>query len=79
MISVRGSMEKLIEELDPADVKTLLELIRMLKGDSSTHPHPVKLDLPPVELKLDGPTTYLSWLHRVKGALAGRNLEGYLT
>jgi hypothetical protein len=75
-----GPMEKLIAKLDPADVKTLFELMRMSKGaEVSTHPQSVKLDLPPVDLKLDGPATYLSWSRRIKCALAWRNLEGFLT
>jgi hypothetical protein len=39
----------------------------------------VKLDLPPVDLKLDGPATYLRWLCRIKGTLVERNLEKFLT
>jgi hypothetical protein len=55
-----GSMEKLVAKLDPADVKTLFDLMRISKGaEVSTHPQPVKLDLPSLDLKLDGPTTYL--------------------
>jgi hypothetical protein len=74
-----GSMEKLIAKLDLADVKTLFELMRMSKGaEVSMHPQSVKLDLPPVDLKLDEPATYLSWSRRIKGALARRNLEGFL-
>jgi hypothetical protein len=50
--------------------------MRMSKGaEVSTHPQLVKLDLPPTDLKLDKSATYLSWLRRIKGALAGRNLE----
>jgi gag-polypeptide of LTR copia-type len=65
--------------LDLEDVETLLELMRMSKGAKvSIHPQLVKLDLPFVDLKLDGLTTYLSWSRRVKGALVGRNLEGFL-
>jgi hypothetical protein len=75
-----GPMEKLIAKLDPADVKTLFELMRMSKeAEVSMYPQSVKLDLPPIDLKLDGPTTYLSWSRRIKGALAGRTLEGFLT
>jgi hypothetical protein len=74
------SMKKLIAKLDPVDVKTLFELMRMLKGVVVlTHPQPVKLDLPPVNLKLDGLVTYLSWSRRIKGALVGKNMEGFLT
>jgi hypothetical protein len=75
-----GPIEKLIAKLDLVDVKTLFELMRMSKGaEVSTHPQSVKLDLPPVDLKFDGPATYLSWSRRIKGALAGRNLKGFLT
>ena len=42
-------------------------------------PKPVKLDLQSVEIKLDGPATYLSWSYRVKRALEGKNLDGYIT
>lgn len=70
-------MEKLIEKLDPEDVKTLIKLMR--GADVSTHAQSIKMDLPPVDLKLKGPTTYLSWSCRIMGALAGRNLERYLT
>jgi hypothetical protein len=56
-----GPIEKLIAKLDPEDVKTLFELMRMSKGtEVYTHPQLVKLDLPPVDLKFDGPATYLS-------------------
>jgi lipid-binding SYLF domain-containing protein len=75
-----GSMEKLITKLNLVDVKTLFEFMRLSKGaEVSTHPQPVKLDLLLVDLKLDGPATYLSWSCRIKGFLAGRNLEGFLT
>jgi hypothetical protein len=74
-----GLMEKLIAKLDPEDVGTLLELMRISKrAEVSTHPQSVKLDLPLVDLKLNGPVTYLSWSRRIKNALARRNMEGFL-
>jgi hypothetical protein len=73
-------MEKLIAKLDLTNVRTLFELMRMSKrAEVLTHPQLVKLDFPPVDLKLDGPVTYLSWSRWIKGALAGRNLEEFLT
>ena len=39
----------------------------------------MKLELQSVEIKLDGPATYLSWSRRVKRALEGKNLDGYIT
>ncbi|KAJ4737614.1 Transposon Ty1-H Gag-Pol polyprotein [Rhynchospora pubera] len=71
-------MDKLLAKLDPDDVKTLLELVKVSNA-AEKHQPSVKLDLPPVDLKLDGPATYLSWSRRIQGALAGRNLEGFLT
>ncbi|XP_078182084.1 uncharacterized protein LOC144575718 isoform X2 [Carex rostrata] len=38
-----------------------------------------RLDLPPIDMKLDGPASYLSWSRRVRYTLEGNNLEGYLT
>ena len=39
---------------------------------------PPRINLFPVDFKLDGPATYLSWLHRITGALARRGLDGDL-
>jgi hypothetical protein len=37
------------------------------------------VEVPIVDLKLDGPWTYLNWSKIVRCTLANRNLEGYLT
>jgi hypothetical protein len=37
------------------------------------------VDLQSVEIKLDGPATYLSWLRQVRRALEGKNLDEYIT
>ena len=47
-------------------------------GVIGTQPPP-RLELLPVELKLDEPTTYLSWSRWIIDGLAGRSLDGYLT
>ena len=47
-------------------------------GVTRTQPPP-RLELLPIEFKLDGPATYLSWSRWIIGALAGRSLDGYLT
>ncbi|KAJ9550922.1 hypothetical protein OSB04_014967 [Centaurea solstitialis] len=75
-------MEKLFGKLNEEDVKVLLKLVK--QAETSTvvtgpQQQPPRLELLPVDLKLDGPTTYLSWSRRIMGALAGRGLEGYLT
>jgi hypothetical protein len=38
-----------------------------------------RVELPPIDVKLDGPASYLSCSHRVRYTLVGRRLEGYLT
>ena len=76
-------MEEIIKKLEPTEVRTLMELMKLSamrgEGSGSGYPQSVKLDLPPVDLKLDGPATYLSWSRRVEAALVGRRLDGYLT
>ncbi|XP_020240779.1 uncharacterized protein LOC109819453 [Asparagus officinalis] len=71
-------MEEIIKKLNPAEVSTLMKLMKLSAGESATKPSK-KLELPTIDLKLDGPNTYLSWSRRVRYILAGRNLEGYLT
>jgi hypothetical protein len=39
----------------------------------------LRVELPPIDVKLDGPVSYLSWSRRVRYTLVGRRLEGYLT
>lgn len=76
-------MDKVLAKLDPAEVQTLLEFMRKAEGSTSAtvqgSQQPPRLELLPVDLKLDGPATYLSWSRRVMGALAGRGLDGYLS
>jgi hypothetical protein len=38
-----------------------------------------RVELPSIDVKLDGPASYLSWSRRVRYTLVGRRLEGYLT
>lgn len=75
----KNPMEEIVKKLDPADLATLMQFMRMSMGESATRPPSVKVELPPIDLKLDGPATYLSWSRRVRYTLTGRNLEGFLT
>lgn len=55
-------MEKLFKKLDEDVVKVLLKLMKQTEGSTSgTQQQPPRLDLLPVDLKLNGPATYLSW------------------
>jgi gag-polypeptide of LTR copia-type len=75
-------MEEIIKKRSFAEVKALMELMKLsaTKGEGSglSHSQTMKLDLPPVDLKLDGPATYLSWSRRIEAALIGKRLHGYL-
>jgi hypothetical protein len=74
---------KLLEKINPEVLKVLVGLIQgksistRTTASASTQVQ-VKLDTP-IDLKLDGSTTYLSWLRRIEAALVGKRLEGYLT
>jgi hypothetical protein len=47
---------------------------------SESTPRPVqRIDLSLLDRKLDGSASYLSWSHRVRYTLEGKDLEGYLT
>jgi hypothetical protein len=44
---------------------------------SESTPRPVpRVELPAVDMKLEGPATYLSWSRRVRYTLIGKDLEG---
>ncbi|XP_020245089.1 uncharacterized protein LOC109823214 [Asparagus officinalis] len=75
----KNPMEGIIKKLNPEEISTLIQLMRLSAGESSTKPQPKKVELPPINVKLDGPATYLSWSRRVKYTLTRRSLEGYLT
>ncbi|KAF9661127.1 hypothetical protein SADUNF_Sadunf19G0035400 [Salix dunnii] len=79
MEASKNPMEEIVKKLGPADLATLMQFMRMSMGESATRPLSVKVELPPIDLKLDGPATYLSWSRRVRYTLTGRNLEGFLT
>jgi hypothetical protein len=36
-----------------------------------------RVELPPIDVKLDGPASYLSWSRQVRYTLVGRRLEGF--
>ena len=76
-------MGEVLSRLNEDEVKTLVKYIKQAEivaigGMMGTQP-PTRLELLPVDLKLDGPATYLSWSRQIMGALAGRDFDGYLT
>jgi hypothetical protein len=54
-------MDIIFKKLDEEEMKTLIRFMKASKTSTSAQP-PMKLDLPSVDIKLDGPGTYLSWL-----------------
>ena len=76
-------MDEVFSKLNEDEVKTLVKYMRQADivasgGVTGTQPPP-RLELLPVEFKLDGPATYLSWSCRIIGGLARRSLDNYLT
>jgi hypothetical protein len=76
-------MKEIVKKLSVAEVKTLLELMKLsaTKGEGSglAPSQAMKLDLSSIDLKLDGPNMYLSWSHKIEAALVGKRLDRYLT
>ena len=75
-------MDEVLSKFNEDEVKTLVKYMKQAKivafgGVLGTQPPP-RLELLPVDFKLDGPAMYLSWSCRITGALARRGL-GYLT
>jgi hypothetical protein len=82
--SVGGKGLEILGKIDPEVLKVLVGLIHgtsvsMRTTASASTQVQVKLDIPPIDLKLDEPATYLSWSRRIQAALVGKRLEGYLT
>ena len=76
-------MDEVFSKLNEDEVKTLVKYMKQAEivasgGVTGIQPPP-RLELLPVEFKLDGPATYLSWSCRIIGALAGRSLDNYIT
>ena len=82
--------EEAIEKLTTKDVSAMMtHMMRefAMSGLGQAPAAPVvpveprqhRLDLPPIDTKLNGPENYPSWSRRVRYTLTGKNLEGYLT
>jgi hypothetical protein len=81
---VGGKGLELLGNINPEVLKVLVGLIQgasiSTRATNSTSAQvQVKLDLPPVDLKLDGLATYLSWSRWIEAVLVRKRLEGYLT
>ena len=85
MSSGSDKVKGVLECLAGVDPEVLKVLVGLIQGDSvqtntlARDPPQVKFDLQTVELKLDGPASYLSWSRRIETALEGRKLQRYLT
>lgn len=56
-----------MKKLNETELKTLLLVLgRQCEGSTPAYPQPMRLDLSLVDLKLDGPATYLSWSRRIE-------------
>jgi hypothetical protein len=74
---------KLFVKLDDNDVKLLVNLMKQAGCSTLTSVlgiwQPPRMKLLPVDFKLDGSITYLSWSRWIISVLAGRGLDCYLT
>jgi hypothetical protein len=70
-------MDTIFKKLDEEKMKALIRFMKASETPTSAQP-PMKLDLPPVDIKLDGPGIYLSWSRRITCALGGKRLDGFL-
>ncbi|XP_020258255.1 uncharacterized protein LOC109834633 [Asparagus officinalis] len=69
-------LAEVMSKLNPDDVVVLMRAFKMSASESKPKQ---KIELPPIDMKLEGPATYLSWSRRVRYTLEGKGLEGYLT
>ena len=71
-------MKEALEKLSGDEIAMLMRAFSFASSDRTPAPAP-RVELPPINVKLDGPASYLSWSCRVRYTLVGRKLEGYLT
>ena len=70
---------KACSKLTPDELAIMVRALTVCQVPVERKSKVMKLELQSVEIKLDGPATYLSWSRRVKRALEGKNLDGYIT
>jgi gag-polypeptide of LTR copia-type len=70
---------KACAKLTPDEMAIMVRVSAVHQAPLESKLKPVKVDLQSVEIKLDGPAMYLSWSCRIRRALEGKNLDGYIT
>ena len=80
------AMKEALEKLSGDEIAMLMRAFSFASSDTAPKPTPApapapapRVELPPIDVKLDGPASYLRWSRRVRYTLVGRKLEGYLT
>jgi hypothetical protein len=74
----KNPMEGVMAKLIATELQILMRAFSVAASEST--PRPVqRIDLPLLDMKLDGPALYLSWSRRVRYTLEGKDLEEYLT
>ena len=74
-----NAFAKACSKLTPDELAIMVRALTVCQVPAESKSKVMKLELQSVEIKLDGPATYLSWSRRVKRALEGKNLDGYIT
>ncbi|XP_078175183.1 uncharacterized protein LOC144568686 [Carex rostrata] len=57
----------------------MVRALAMCQAPVKSKPKVQKVELPPIDMRLEGPATYLGWSRQVRYILEGKDLEGYLT
>jgi hypothetical protein len=73
-------MKEAFAKLSGNEIAAFMRAFNAASSVNAPKPAPApRVELPPIDVKLDGPASYLSWSRRVRYTLVGRRLEGYLT
>jgi hypothetical protein len=77
--ATENAFAEVCAKLTPDEMTIMVRALAVHQAPIESKSKPIKVDLQPMEIKLDGPTTYLSWSCHVRRALEGKNLDKYIT
>jgi hypothetical protein len=73
-------MKEAFAKLSGDEIAAFMRAFSAASSVNAPKPAPApRVELPPIDVKLNGPASYMSWSRRVRYTLVGRRLEGYLT
>jgi hypothetical protein len=66
---IKNAFAKVCAKLTPDEMTIMVRALAMHQAPVESKPKPIKVDLQPMEIKLNGPATHLSWSRRVRRSL----------